>query len=42
VEVKRRKHSNPGQIPQPEWFVEVADDVVDGEIDPLNVRQCRG
>ena len=27
---------------QPEWFGQAADDVVDGEVDPLEVRQGRG
>ena len=42
VEVERREQRDPRQIPQPEWFVEVADDVVDGAVDPLDVRQGRG
>jgi catechol 2,3-dioxygenase-like lactoylglutathione lyase family enzyme len=42
VEVERREHRDPREVPQPQRFGEAADDVIDREVDPLEVARRRG
>jgi hypothetical protein len=42
VEVERREHRDPRQVPQPKRFIEMSDDVVDGKINPLYIRRGSG
>ena len=42
VEMERRQHRDPRQFPKPKRFLEMADDVVDGKVDPLDVRRRSG